>query len=97
MMANAAQGDASAAQSEAGGNLANASSRLTDTGTLSSRFPASFHVKASSVCGPANLNSADRVGLPPIMSLNAAMRFCSRLKTMIGYDHGECPPEEDML
>jgi hypothetical protein len=31
------------------------------------------------------------------MSLNLAMRFCLRLYTMIGNDHGEWPPEEIKL
>jgi hypothetical protein len=66
-------------QSDAGGNFSNAASRSTDIGTLSSSAPACFQVVATKVCGPENLNSADNVGAPPIMSLNGAIRFCLRL------------------
>src|SRR5262249_13918491 len=63
---------------EDGGNFSNATSRSTETVTLSSNAPDSFHVVATTLCGPENENSPDNVGLPSIMSLKLANRFCLR-------------------
>ena len=58
--------------SDGGGNLSNAVSRSTLTGTLSSRSPGCFQVLAVMLCGAEIVNCPDTVGEPLIMSLRLA-------------------------
>jgi hypothetical protein len=59
--------------------------------------PSLSQVIAVRLCGATNMKSEESVGLPLIIWLKLRMAFVSRLKTQIGKDQGEWPPDDDRL